>query len=82
MKISTMLMALFLTFTMACSGNSGDHGHEHPDESAQSEDHGHTHEKSGSHSHEHNEQEEFTLKDDSATSTIHTHEDGSTHEDH
>ena len=71
MKLSTLLIALTVVFTIACSGKkaSSDHGHEHKTEEA----HGHTHEDEG-----HHEQEEFIIEEDST----HTHDDGSEHHDH
>ncbi|MDN5215086.1 hypothetical protein QQ020_23595 [Fulvivirgaceae bacterium BMA12] len=96
MKISNILIALTLVFTIACSGKKpdGEHGHSPDteahthDESGGDHDENHHHDE-GSHTHEHeehHEQEEFTISQDSADvvtdSTHHTHEDGDTHHNH
>jgi len=94
MKISNILIALTFVFAVACNGKKAneEHGHSHDTESPAhpheeaSEDHGHSHDD-GDHEHglENNEQEEFTVGSDSTQveeESTHTHDDGSTHQDH
>ena len=76
MKISNILTAFIILFSVACTTKS-EHGHEHG-----IEEHGHSHDEDS----EDHEQEEFTTKGDSVhvanDSTGHTHEDGSEHHGH
>ncbi|CAD5256987.1 MAG: hypothetical protein RIF36_14715 [Imperialibacter sp.] len=89
MKISHIIIASFLTFSVsACSsGSSSDHGHEHAEgeehSHAEGEDHEHPHAEGEEH--EHTDQEEFTVKGDTLKTkadSTHTHDDGTSHQNH
>lgn len=79
MKISNILIALIILFSVACTSKNvkNEHGHEH-----ETEDSVHSHDDDGNHV----DQEEFTIEDKSIQeendSTHHIHEDGSEHHDH
>ena len=85
MKISNILIALALLCFVACNGKKSkseqEHGHSHDTE----EGHGHPHHEDSTH-HDDHAQEEFTISADSASvnaqDSTHTHEDGSTHQNH
>ena len=92
MKISNILLAISFMAVIACGGkkNEDNHGHSHGTETGthsheeSADEHGHSH-ADGDHDHDnHHEQEEFTIKEDSVeeTGSTHTHDDGSTHQDH
>jgi len=74
MKISNILFALLLILSISCGNKkaNGDHGHEHATE----EEHGHPHKGEDADDHH---QEEFKVKSDSME---HSHDDGTTHNDH
>lgn len=74
MKLSTFAIAIILFVSVSCGNKKAN------------EEHGHTHDSEVGHGHPHNEdaamdhhQEEFKVESDSA---VHTHEDGSKHNDH
>lgn len=84
MKITKMLIAFSLFFALSCSGNNAQEAQEHTHEGSEA---AHSHDD-GSHTHDNEvpaSQEEISVAGDTTTvkaAEQHTHEDGSTHQNH